>query len=93
MGIEMGKFVLTILGKAGPINIDVGINGHNDDLEEFSDDFVIGKETAIDIQDCLSFLNKLEKYALNPAFDNGRSYFFEGIRELEDGSYRISWGS
>jgi len=99
MGIEMAKWVLGIVGTVGPVRIDVGINDHNESLETFNDEFTIGDyNRIITLADCINFLDKLDAYAGNSEFDNGRSYCFEGISESEDdynGSkkYYIHWGS
>lgn len=110
MGIEMTRWVLGMIGKQGPIEVLSGIFYHNsinsedvmckneyDKLEEGENIMLGEKDKIVTIEDCFNFLHKLEKYANNPVFDNGRSYIFEGIVENEQDkeieSYVILWGS
>jgi hypothetical protein len=95
-GVETSMWILSnVLGKKGPIHLDCGINKHQfEPFDELCDDFVIGKKsTIITINECKIFLRKLNTYAMNEKFDNGRSYFFEGIEKTGIKKYAFRWGS
>ena len=92
------EFVDNIIGKPGPISFDTEILSHNDDEDYGSDinieTMTIGKKgKKITFKDISKVFAKIKKNKLfNEAFDSGRSYFFEGVKE-DDGWWVIQWGS
>ena len=95
---EISRFILDIYLKDGPIRVDTGMIAHNyeaqekHNLDEFEDILVIGEEgREIVKSDIEKFLNELSKNM--ELLDNGRSYFFEGIRKHSDKEYNMLWGS
>lgn len=100
MGIDMARWALKMIGKQGGVKVNSGIYDHNkDDLDD--DDLrrkqiiTLGtKDKPITVEDCLSFLKKLEKYGNNEVFDTGRSYCFEGIDiNMRTKNYELYWGT
>lgn len=109
--IELVKSFLQICGQEGPIVIDTQIAAHNYMLEDKlkdtgkenqwkkhikEDKFTIGKEGEnITPNDIYLFLDYAKKRGKRKVFDNGRSYFFEGIMpsKQKDVHYELCWGS
>jgi len=83
-----------LIGRMGSVILISGINGHaiyEDDLDMDEDVYVIGQENReITLQDITQTFEKMKKQT----FEEGRSYFYEGIDEnWQDGVYTILWGS
>ncbi|AYV86097.1 MAG: hypothetical protein Solivirus6_6 [Solivirus sp.] len=94
MGFETADFILHLVGTPGPVYIDVGINRHNQNLPTLHDTFVIGRPGhLISVDDARDFMLRVSHYAHNPIFNNGRSYYFQGIAMMGPDSYRFAWGS
>ena len=103
--IELANFVLDVLGTNHPINVDTNIAKHNIFLEDsynktqvkkFEDEDTIvikpSKKTGkITKQIIRKFLNKFGDRYSN--FQEGRSYFFEYLKRVDDNNYEIIWGS
>jgi hypothetical protein len=94
MGITMARWILTMIGQQGGIKINTGIY----DRYDLGDDKILKqkqiitlgtKGELITVEDCLSFLKKLEKYGDNKVFID-RSYYFYGIYKREKG-YEFAW--
>lgn len=91
-------WALKRVGKSGGIVFDCFIKGHNHFLEEkyskkfldtLNDKFILGtKGKKITKADVSVFVKALEKYATLKLWNNGRTYFYEGID-----STGIFWGS
>lgn len=98
------RLAFKIKGKEGPIKINIALADHNIYLDDtvgskefiqklFKDDIIIvGEEGEIikesDLEKFIIDMKKNLKY-----FDNGRSYFFEGISKINHKEYRFRWGS
>ena len=106
---KLVKHFIDMFGRNAPIKIDTGIAKHNFMLEDklkkngeqdiweellVEDIYFIGIEgkrvTKKDIQE---FLIDVESRGKMKIFDNGRSYYFEGMTKKDDGSYEFEWGS
>jgi hypothetical protein len=98
IGIETATWILKMIGKKGGVKINTNIYNHNDDLShndklKRGEIITLGKkDEPVTVEDCLAFLKKVGKYASHEDFDNGRSYFFEGI-EKDGKGYEFVWGS
>lgn len=101
---DLAIFAISLIGKKGCIKFNTCMVEHNDDLELSKKEYrALKKEETITIgqkdktitkKQVEEFLQKLQEYVRRSEFyDNGRTYFFEGIEQLNDKEYRISWGS
>lgn len=97
--LETMNLIVSIIGKKGPITVNVGLNDHLDEpYDNLDDNFIIGeKGKDITIGDVKLFLRRLEKYCktplINKAYYDGRSFIFEGVRKVGPKSYDFLWGS
>lgn len=96
--VELTKAMIPLMGKPGGIKFNAGMIEHQIDSDfegdEAQDILIIGEPgVPIEKEHMMEFLDKLDKYVTHDKFDNGRTYFYEGISELEDGSFAICWGS
>ena len=107
--LELVRCVVDIVGRNGPVYVDTGIAKHNymlgDKMEKqgkeaewlgilAADIKPIGEEgRKITKKDIQNFLDVAEARGKMKIFDNGRSYFFEGMNKKSDDSYEFLWGS
>lgn len=101
----LSDFVVDVFGRKGQITLDTCIARHNILLEEDMEDkkfdklveddtILIGRSSKpIGKKDMHLFFDKLEKRFKDDIFQNDRSYFYEGIRKVDDDLYAIDWGS
>lgn len=102
---DVAIFAVDLIGKEGGIKFNTCMVEHNYDLEnelstatyralEQEQTFRIGKKgEPITKKQVREFLGKLQKYIERDVFQNGRTYFFEGIEKRGSTSYAIMWGS
>lgn len=101
---ELASTLIDILDEIGPFQINTNIASHNiflekEDPERYmelleKDNMTIGESgKKVTKSDLKNFLFKAKKYGEKDAFNNGRSYFFEGITKVGEKSYEFDWGS
>jgi hypothetical protein len=102
--LELTTFVVGLIGKMGPYKVDTEAAQHNIFLgEQVSEDDAVAltkkdvitigtKEQAITPSDVMMFIAKLKKHLSREEFNNGRSYFFEGM-EIDGKRATLCWGS
>jgi hypothetical protein len=88
--IQVIEFASNVIGKKGPLEIDMGVYAHQVDMDEgdkLSDIYVLGNaDTDITFDDILKMLNTIN--GLVEELGQDRTYFLEDI--LSDG---FCWGS
>ena len=94
----LASALLCILGCEGPFVFDTKIAAHNgylDDEEKWleKDKFTISQAgQEVTGQDLFNFLTAVKTYGANPVFDNGRTYWFEGVRRVDLKQFSFIWG-
>lgn len=96
--LEIAMFAIDLIGKIGIVTVDTGIAEHNIFLEDSvmeelrpKDIMTIGwhEHERITKRDVKRFLKLVAKRMRAEVFNNGRSYFFEGIYPTNTGSYIV----
>jgi poly-D-alanine transfer protein DltD len=102
---DFAIFAVDLIGKEGSVKFNTCMVEHNFDLEDNLSKAAyraLEKEQTIRIgtkgdlitkKQVQEFLEKVSEYVGRDEFQNGRSYFFEGIETRGLRSYAISWGS
>lgn len=95
----LSKTLISMLDREGPFVIDTKIAAHNIDLDDGNDwldkdKITIGQDgQKVTKTDLCDFLTAVQKYGETPVFNNGRSYWFEGVKQYDRKSFRFIWGS
>jgi hypothetical protein len=100
---DFAIFAVDLIGKEGGVKFNTCMVEHNDDLDLPKKAYrALEKEQVIKIgekgvpitkEHIREFLGKVQEYCCRDVFNNGRSYFFEGIEKTGAKSYSIMWGS
>jgi len=104
LDLSLPRLILEWVDKEGPFEIDTqmvahgGMRGDTPPLKKKKlksrEVMMLGEVgKKITRKDVIKFLDKLEKYVNDPAFDSGRAYIFEGIRKVKGKRYIVLWGS
>jgi hypothetical protein len=102
--IEFVNACLELIGMMGPVRVHCNMVEHNIFLEEEisaaeykrlsdADTIIFGCPGVVTTKDDVkSFLRRLEDHCAEEAFDNGRTYGFEGTWPTAEG-FALCWGS
>jgi hypothetical protein len=92
------------IGQPGPIIVNTEVAHHNifleDDLTQDAIQVLLDEdsikfgtnEANLTKEDFKAMMKKLKRHLSRLEFENGRSYFYEGL-EFVDGAIEIQWGS
>lgn len=101
--LDILTMTLNMIGKDGPIVVDIMMATHNDDLEHTDYKLwkkliengcvIVGeKDRKINVDDVQKMTKTLKKEMSRKEYQNGRTYFFEGIKKSSKG-WEFVWGS
>ena len=93
--LDILSMTLEMIGKEGPWIVDIGMAEHNDVDRTLAKKgkIVVGeKGKTITVDDVKKCVNTMKKEMRRKEYDNGRSYYFEGVSTHNKRS-TFSWGS